>query len=165
MKIFLLLFCLISVNAFAETKDGDAKINMIQPLTLIQTQVVDFGDIATDGAGTVYMSGTRYNPIINCSGFDSHSCPKQGTHGLFLISGKRKTSVSLSIVNNGILANENGAVLTFVPELSKTITALNWKGERKIKVGGTIDLDGNQDAGDYSTTNSGGVPFQISVVY
>ncbi len=165
MKLFLLLFCLISVNVFAETKDGEARINMIQPLTFIQTQTVDFGDIATDGAGTVYMSGTRYHARITCSGFDSHSCPSQGIHGLFLISGKKKTSVSLSVDNNGILANENGAVLTFVPELSKTITALNWRGERKIKVGGTIDLDGNQDAGDYSTTSSGGVPFQISVVY
>ncbi len=164
-KYLAIILTLISFQSQALTGDGEAKINMIKPLTLTQTQSVDFGNIAVDGAGVVYLSGKTYHEKIYCSGFNSHSCPSLGTRGLFLISGKEKTSVSLSIVRGGILANENGDIVTFSPEINTENTTLNYKGERVIKVGGTISLSGNETAGEYSTLNSGGSPYQINVIY
>ncbi len=162
-KYLAIILTLISFQSKALIGEGEAKINMIQPLTLTQKKSVDFGNVSIDGAGIIYISPK--DKKISCSNFVSSSCPASGEIGEFEISGRKKTSVFLSVSQNGILAHANGATLTFIPELKDYTITLKNHGEGKVKVGGTISLLGNEDSGEFLTSNSGGIPYQINVIY
>ncbi|MHA1540715.1 MAG: DUF4402 domain-containing protein [Alphaproteobacteria bacterium] len=149
--------------AEAVSADGEARINMIQALTLTQTQSINYGDTAVDGAGTVNMAHS--SGAITCSGFNSHSCPATGTTGAFSVSGKSNTSVAVSVTSNATMSHSDSSTLTFIPSLSSTSVTLDGSGAGNISVGGAVALTGTESAGEYSTTNSGGVPYQINVVY
>ncbi len=143
--------------------EGDARINMIRPLTLLQSQSINFGDVAVDGGGVIGM--VQVSGAITCHGFRSHSCPATGITGEFSISGKSNTSVAISITANATMTHTDATSLTFYPSLSSTSMTLDGEGKGDLSIGGFISLTGMESAGEYSTNNSGGVPYQINVVY
>ncbi len=145
------------------TADGEARINMIRPLTLLQTQSINFGDIAVDGGGVIGM--VQVSGAMTCHGFVSHSCPATGTTGEFTISGKSNTSVAISITANAEMTHTDSSSLTFYPSLSSSSITLDGNGEGSLSIGGFVSLTGKESAGEYSTTNNDGTPYQINIVY
>ncbi len=163
VSLFALTVMMGSNAVEAVTADGEARINMIQALTLTQTQSINYGDVAVDGAGAVNMAHS--SGAIACSGFTSHSCPATGSTGEFSVAGKSNVSVAVSVSTNATMAHADSSTLTFVPSLSSTSVTLDGNGGGNVSVGGAVALTGTESAGEYSTTNSGGTPYQINVVY
>ncbi len=51
---FLALTVMFGTNVVkAASADGDARIDMVQPLSITQHESVDFGTVAVDGAGSI----------------------------------------------------------------------------------------------------------------
>ncbi len=158
---FLALTVMLGTNAVeAVQADGDARIDMVQPLAIVQVGSVDFGSVAVDGAGEIAMS--TIDGAISCTGFTSASCPATGSLGAFDVTGKTSSIVNITSTN-ATLANIDASTLTFVPAHVASAT-LDASG-MPFAVGGSIALTGTESAGEFNTTNAGGVPYVITAVY
>ncbi|MHA1541011.1 MAG: DUF4402 domain-containing protein [Alphaproteobacteria bacterium] len=159
----LALTVMIGTNAVeAVDADGDARIDMVQPLSIAQTASVDFGTVAVDGAGSIAMTSAG-GAQISCTGFTSASCPATGTDGLFTLTGKASTLVNITSTN-ATLENADASTLTFVPAHATDVT-FDASGDATIDVGGSIALLGTESSGEFNTTIGEGVPYVVTAVY
>ena len=158
----------VSISLQAASTTGDAQVDLAQPLTIEEDQSINLGTVAADGAGTVTMTPEG---VVTCSaGF---LCPGPGTKGIFTLSGKVGETVNVSVVENATLSIVVGKgvampginTMPFVPTLSSSSVVLDEFGEGTVTVGGIATIGSEQDSGVYTTGNTSGSVYTLSILY
>ena len=149
-KMLTALFALtLGASAvFAATTTGTARAEIIAPLSVTQTQQMDFGKIVQDAAGG--------NVVLGSNGVASSSLILVGATmaGEFEILGQPSQNVTVSLPATISLSDGGSAAMTISSlTMSKAAThALDISGESVFTVGGTLAVGAGQDAGVYTGT-------------
>ncbi|MBN2676222.1 MAG: DUF4402 domain-containing protein [Alphaproteobacteria bacterium] len=168
-KLFLgVLFTFGSLSSIhAATTTGEAHVNMITPLSIEETQSIDFGDVAIDGPGTLSMDSSGN---ISCP--SAYICGGTVISASFTISGKENTEVSITTNGSTARLAYNGLgldSLLFTPVLSTDGTGgsltLDESGSGIITAGGSITFTGSEKAGTYISNHVNGWGYQIDIIY
>lgn len=170
-KILFTLFTLISLKVNAATGTGEVQTVLANPLTVTNTQDINFGTIAIDpAAGTQVVSINPSSEAITCP--PTYVCSESGARGRIRIDGAPSTIVNFSIEGElAILSDGLGNTLIFDPVLQTgTDTWLNTisltqTGVINTSIGGSITFTGNETAGTYSSRNAGGSGYTFTVNY
>ncbi|MBN2675930.1 MAG: DUF4402 domain-containing protein [Alphaproteobacteria bacterium] len=167
LLLITIITLLRSTAVDAATATGDAHVNMITSLSLSEEQSVDFGDVAMDGPGIVTM---QPNGTVLCP--SAYLCPGPVMVGQFTVTGKPSEVVEIQVDESAMLSALYGKGVSapynmapFTPILSDSSVELDLNGEATFTVGGSVELDGSEQAGEFSTTKSYGAPYQLSVIY
>ncbi len=171
MKIFNLLprlglavtlTALTITVANADTIDGTATATVVAPLSIAQDTVMDFGSIAGGAAiGTVVMdtsggrTATGDAEIIDLS---------PGTAGAFTITGESGQVFSVTFTD-GTLTDTGGGNPMTVHTFTDTADGLLSAATESFTVGATLNVGVNQVPDSYSTANSNGTMYTITVNY
>jgi hypothetical protein len=142
-----------SANAATASATADAVI--LAPLTVTNTDNLDFGTVAVNGAGTVAVSsgGTRTcSANLVCSGTPSAAA--------FTVAGAASVNVSIGYQNiTTLTSGANSMVLSNLSNSAGGTLALNGSGAGAFTVGGDLAVAANQAAGTYQGS------FQVVVLY
>lgn len=160
---------ILSSGAFAATGTGHAQAELSTPLTVTNTQNIDFGTVAIDpaaGPQTITLnSGT--GDTVECPA--SYVCGS-GQPGLITITAQQYANINISIVGQtATLSDGAGNTLVFDPkfpdgtDLWTNQTMSTTSTTRPVY--GSISFTGNEPAGVYNTTNAGGSGYVVTVNY
>ena len=135
-----------SASTFAASIISTANANVIAAMTIGETQALDFGDIAEDGAGgTVALDATT--GARTPGGGASASAGGGDQRGIYAISGVAGKTYSISIPGVSLTGPGVAMPVVFTNDASLTIPGA---GTDNIGVGGTITLGVGQTPGPYS---------------
>ena len=133
-----------SASTFAASITSTADANVIAPMTITETTVLNFGDIAEDGTGgTVTLDATTGNRSVTLGATAvTGGADARGVYTLGGVSGKAY-SISIPDINlqNGLI----NLPATFTHTASGTLPAAT----EVIGVGGTVSLSAGQAPGLY----------------
>ncbi len=79
--------------------------------------------------------------------------------GLFSIYGAPNAAVNIKLDNSAVVANETSRTMTAALFSDASLTRLDYYGTGQIKVGGSLDVNPNQPAGQYTGT------YTVSISY
>jgi hypothetical protein len=174
MKTTVLKFFTLSVAIFAftnisfgqsqSTATADAGANIITPISISNTQGLDFGDIVSQtSAFTVTM--TAAGARTDESGLTGDESPllstDAGNQALFTITGEEDYQFSVTLPTSIPLTATGADPMTvngFTMNLNETNNTLTG-GSVDLSVGATLNVNASQDAGAYSGT------FDVTVAY
>ena len=135
-----------SASTFAASVTSTANANVIAAMTIGETQALDFGDIAEDGAGgTVALDATT--GARTPGGGASASAGGGDQRGIYAITGVIGKTYSISIPGVSLTGPGVAMPVVFSNDASLTIPG---SGSDNIGVGGTITLGVGQTAGGYA---------------
>lgn len=156
-----------------DTATADAQAEVLDALVLTNTTALDFGAMVVSGAGGNVVLGptntlTCTDPDIVCSGTTSVAA--------FTVEGTANRAVTINLpagainlrhpnYNAGVSTGEHTIELTaFTSSATNATTGdpevtLDGVGDGSFTVGGTITLDGSEEAGLFEGT------FDVSVEY
>lgn len=159
----------MSSAAHADTATADATAEILDALVLNNTSALDFGTMVVSGAGSVTLFS---DGSLDCSAADIICSGTTSVAG-FTVEGTAAKAVTInlptgdvelrhpsytaataaehSIILNTFTSSENGGS---GPEVT-----LDAAGDAAFDVGGTITLDGTEEAGVFDAT------FDVSVEY
>ena len=158
--------CLASAGQAApgdtSTTNGEAAAIVVQPLQIVAVDQLRFGVIQSSPvAGTVTVSPEG----VISSSFDLSAFPSTRAPAYFVVAGERNRRFISSISNSTVISNANGATM-IVSDLDFTrtnapnpINRLNAAGTFNLYVGGELNVQADQEPGNYS-----GV-FDVTVLY
>ncbi|MBN2779624.1 MAG: DUF4402 domain-containing protein [Alphaproteobacteria bacterium] len=171
LKLSFFVFGFFFVSSLeAATGSGHVQTELSQPLSVAETQTIDFGTIEIDpsaGPQTVSMNA-RYEDIT-CPA--TYVCQASGTQGLITTSGLDNQLFHISLSGSvAILSDGQGNILTFDPffwnELEEKNTYIPSGNTSTFEwIGGTLSFTGDEPAGTYSSSNAGGSPYVVTVNY
>ena len=157
-KIYLLAAVSVLTLGYAEvwaaqaTGTGNISAKIVAPVTVTETQGLDFGTILapTDSAKTVTIStdGSRSD---GGSGILVNTNP--GKAGLFNVTGADSQTMTIKVPNTVTLTSTGGGSMTvnnFVTEPDSELTLSGTSGQ--IKVGADLAVSQGQAEGDYTGT-------------
>ena len=153
----------------AATTTGDAQVELVTPLSIaaatVGSDLIDFGTVAIDGAGTITMDTTGGGIICDTPGDENFSCPSSGTMGDYIISGQTGTNVTVT-ASSTTLGDGVASTIAFVPALNRSgpFALAATDEENHILIGGELTIVGDEAAGTYTTGNGGG-SFTLEVLY
>ena len=154
---------LLSTGVNAAAVDGNATAELIEPLVINETNVMNFGTLAAGSlVSTVVMdtSGGLTTPTG-----DATIISGTPSAGAFTISGESSTLVDITISSSGTLTN--GSEIITVDNFTDTSlgvpVSLDGSGGLIVSVGATLNLAADQAGGTYTTV--GGAPFTVTVNY
>lgn len=155
-------------GTFAATGTGHAQAELTSPLTITNTVNVDFGVIAIDpaaGPQTILIDGTH---TVHCPA--TYVCSGTPSGGGLQITGAPDVTVYVNLVGStATLSDGTGNSITFDPSFGNSsdstpfIIATN--GTRNVSIIGELTFSGNEPAGTYNTTNTGGSGYTVTVNY
>ena len=120
---------------------------------------MNFGLIAHDNtAKTVTLTNAG---TVTCPA--NYLCTGTPTTGQFTVAGQGTENISITLAG-GILSDGNTHTLALTPTVASPTQALI-AGAATINVGASFTTVANQTAGLYSTENSGGLPYTVTVNY
>ena len=157
-KIYLLAAVSVLTLGYAEvwaaqaTGKGNISAKIVAPVTVTETQGLDFGTILapTDSAKTVTIStaGSRSDDgsgiLVNTN---------KGKAGLFNVTGADSQTMTIEVPNTVTLNSTGGGSMTvnnFVTEPANNLTLSGTSGQ--IKVGADLAVSQGQAEGDYTGT-------------
>ena len=157
-KIYLLAAVSVLTLGYAEvwaaqaTGEGNISAKIVAPVTVMETQGLDFGTILapTDSAKTVTIStdGSRSDDgsgiLVNTN---------TGKAGLFNVTGAENQSMTINVPSSATLTGTGGATMTvdtFATDPNDNLTLSGTSGQ--IKVGADLTVKANQAVGDYTGT-------------
>lgn len=178
-KILFPIALLLASNVFAATGTGHARAELSAPLSVTNTQDVNFGTIAIDpGAGSQNVSYTNQSGITCPSGYVCSGTPQLG---IAQISGAPDSSLSVSIAEGMTVLSNGDKTINFDPYFTWYSYAYSSGGGSgnihnktfsqnpatsiELRIGGTLYFTGSEDAGTYSSRTAGGSGYQITVNY
>lgn len=168
-KILFPIALLLASNVFAATGTGHAQAELSQPLTVENTQNINFGTISIDpGAGTQTVSLTN-SSVVTCPA--SYSCSGGAHWGLIKVKGAQDQIVNVNMIGStATLSDGSGNTITLDPwfstggdEYTKSLSSIS--GELNMGIYASITFTGNEVAGTYSSTNAGGSGYTVTVNY
>lgn len=131
-----------------------------QPIGILKTMDMSFGNIAVISAGTVILdpSGSR----IGTGGVTLPAIAGTITAASFDVSGGANLTYAITLPLNCVISSggNNMTVDTFTSTPVSTGT-LNGIGTQQLKIGATLNIAGAQPAGNYTS----GSPFTVTVNY
>lgn len=148
-----LCFCATQAMAANSPATGDAKAKIIAPLTITQSENMNFGTMLSSSAHnvTLDLADGRESTVDAMLVEDSANAPKSGK---FVInnggSGAVKATITLpdsTTVKNG---STNLTVDTFTSDFPSDGSI--GVGNTTLKVGATLHVTANAPAGDYTGT-------------
>lgn len=170
-KLFSILLFFSSTATFAATGTGHAQAALSQPLVINHYSNVNFGTVSIDpnsGTQTINIHST-YLPM-SCP--STYVCAGDADNGAVIVHGAPDTQIHLSLAGStATLSNGDGQFLTFDPMfLPAAETRTGMIGSLPsnyavIAIGGKITFTGNEVAGIYNTTNTGGSGYTVTVNY
>lgn len=157
-KIYLLAAVSVLTLGYAEvwaaeaTGTGNIRAKIVAPVTVTETQGLDFGTILapTDSAKKVTIStdGSRSDDgsgiLVNTN---------IGKAGLFNVTGAEKQSMKINVPSSATLTGTGSDKMTvdnFVTEPANNLTLSGTSGQ--IKVGADLTVSQGQAEGDYTGT-------------
>ncbi|MEM9500291.1 MAG: DUF4402 domain-containing protein [Pseudomonadota bacterium] len=162
----------MSTVAHADTETADARAEVLDALVLTNTGALDFGTMVVSGAGIVVLDSgnnlTCTDPDIICSGTTSAAA--------FDVEGTANKAVTINLptaginlrhpsYNAGVSTGEHTIELSAFTSSDTNATSgdpevtLDGAGDATFTVGGTITVDGSEEAGLFEGT------FDVSVEY
>ena len=145
---------------------GVADSFSITPLTLTPGVSMDFGQISSGTAGgTIILNETSGARSVSAGDADVVSNAVAGTPGAFTITGDVGMAFNVSYVDGVLTDASGGNPITIGAFTDTTATLILTGGVDSFSVGASLTLTGSQPAGNYSTSNPGGVPYSITVNY
>ena len=167
LSVAIFAFSTISFGQSQSTATADAGANIITPISISNTQGLDFGDIVSQtSAFTVTMSASGSR--TDASGLTGDQSPllstDAGNQALFTITGKEgyKFSVllptSINLSASGVTGAKDMAVDTFTSNLNAANNTLTG-GSVDLSVGATLNVNATQAAGVYEGS------FTVTVAY
>jgi len=172
MKKILLtsLFALatvISVGAHAsesDQADGTARVKVRKALKIQESQVMDFATVTLGtGSSTVSIDNTGAVSTTNNTYVPSGT----GSAGSFDIVGPDSQALTVTYTD-GTLANTSGDTIALtVDGVTGNATSVTTDsiGNANLTVVGNLAFTGNEPNDDYSTENTSGVPYTVTVSY
>ena len=151
--IFAATFLLLSFSApgVAASAVTTIKVSVARFISITNTSLLEFGTVpASTTAGTVFINtdGNRFatgGVTIDPAGLF--------TPAKFYIEGKPDSEFSVKLPSKVVLRDGNGNTINVDNFKADTkFGQLNSNGTLEISVGGQINLDPNQSAGDYTGT-------------
>ncbi len=166
------MFAALGMSSVAQAQDSataDATAEILEALVLTNNSALDFGTMVVSGGGAVTIAA---DGTLTCSATDIICSGTTSVAG-FSVEGTANNAVTINLPTgsvelrhpaftpatalqhaielNNFTASENG---TGGPEVT-----LDGAGEATFDVGGTITLDGSEEAGTFDGT------FDVSVEY
>lgn len=145
---------------------GTSETVAITPLTLTAGVAMNFGQLASGSSGgTIVLNASSGARSVGSGDAEVITVASPGTPGTFTIQGEASQTFSVSY-GNGSLTNAGGGnamALTGFTDTSAAIVLTG--GADPFSVGATLNMSGSQPAGNYSTSNPGGVPYTVTVNY
>ncbi|MDO4183954.1 MAG: DUF4402 domain-containing protein [Rhodospirillales bacterium] len=147
-----LCFCATQAMAANSPATGDAKAKIIAPLTITQSENMNFGTMLSSSAHNVTLDHAdgRTSTVNAMLVDDKANAPKSGK---FVIKNGGTSAVTATIslpASTTVSANETSLTVdTFTsdfPTGSNNIPA----GDTNLKVGATLHVTANAPAGDYT---------------
>jgi len=154
-----LLLLTASVPAFADSTNGastsgTASVTVLAPLTLTQTQGLDFGTITSGGSsGTVAIDATGARTVASGVGSVAADVGKQA---IFTVTGD--TNNAINVVVGSSITGFSTSGITGTTATGTLPTALS-SGSATFDVGGALTIPASTAAGSYSGT------YTVSVNY
>jgi len=147
----------LSSGAFAQVQiDGQASVEIISTMSIVETTAMDFGQlvpgtavdtVSMDSAGTVTTAGGP----VGAQEFPG-STP---TAALFTITGQPSSTIAVTVVDGAADLSGPGADIVFdSPVASSASVALDAAGSGTFTVGGDITIDPSQTAGTYTSATA-----------
>ena len=167
LSVAIIAFSTISFGQSQSTATADAGANIITPISISNTQGLDFGDIVSQtSAFTVTMSASGSR--TDASGLTGDQSPllstDAGNQALFTITGEEdyKFSVllptSIDLSASGVTGAIDMEVNTFKSNLNAANNILTG-GSVDLSVGATLNVNATQAAGVYEGS------FTVTVAY
>lgn len=146
-----LLLLNTSVTSYAASAVTTIKVSVVRFLSITNTSLLEFGTVSastTAGAVLIDTDGNRFatgGVTIDPAGLF--------TPAKFYIEGKPDSEFTMNLPNKVVLRDGNGNTINVDKFQADTETGqLSSNGTLEIRVGGQINLDPNQSAGDYTGT-------------
>lgn len=143
-----------------ESKSGvlTASVTIKNSLSVQETQSLDFGTIiAMPQPQSIKMSTNGQR-----SGGVSSQYDATGQQGIFKVTGNPGYQVNINVPASAVIQNSNGTSLNVTLNTDSTTLMLNESGgtgTATFSVGGTLEVNANQDQGDYQGTYTVGVNY------
>jgi len=151
------LFPRAGITAGPVDADGNASVVIVNQVGIESVQDMDFGTLISpgyNGTFTLSTSGT-----LSCA--SQWICTGTPAVGKFIVSANN-ASVNVTY-QDGTLSDGAGHTLALAVTGDNTVTLTNGTGE--LKVGATLSTAWDTPAGTYSTANTGGQPYKVTVNY
>jgi Mat/Ecp fimbriae major subunit len=137
---------LVSTGAQAATVSADARVEIIAPVTLVETAGLNFGIVAPGAAaGSVDIGTGSDTPTCSVGVI----CMSGGSRGTFELTAASGYSVDVTIDPTTSLT---GAGAPMLVTLTSGGTIIATGGTQTFYVGGTLDVGAAQTAGTYTGT-------------
>ena len=155
------LTVLAASPAYAASTDGNAESEILQPLTLTQVSILDFGSIVpSNAAGRINI---RRNDGVCVAQGGAMLIGTGCQRGEFLITGPSRQRVSVATAAAPITLSRSGGGATMTMDRVRINGGpnkrLNAAGERTFYVSGRLRVGANQAEGVYDGT------FNVTVDY
>lgn len=155
----VLLVAAFSTASYAQTTSAEASARIVTPLEINKVQDLLFGNIAAGPtAGTVVIATD--DSRTNTGGVTLISAGNTSHAAEFGITGYPDATFTIDVPTSIKLASgdQEMDVDNFVSSLGAS-SSLNGQGEANLKVGATLNIEANQEAGLYQGS------FDVTVAY
>lgn len=179
--LLAVLFLYFSASpALSQNAQIEASVTFVKALSLTAKEM-GFGKIEIiNGAAANIVSLSAADGSLSCSNNVDYGCPSTGVRGELDINGSAGMAVNISCETNGALSDGTDSIDLQNTEISISGSALTCNGINmtsathtlgaplgdKVYIGGELNITAAGIAvGDYNTSNSGGAPIAIKVLY
>lgn len=147
---------MVSTGANAATVSATAEVDILAPVTLVQTAGLDFGVVASGAAaGTVTL--TPVSDVRTCSA--GLACVGAANRGAFSVVGASGYTVIITVAPATTLTGTGGAPMALSLAGSNPIIIANGLPQT-FNVGGSLTVGAAQGAGTYTGTYNVSADYQ-----
>lgn len=156
-------------NATADTINGTATATVITPVTVTEATPLTFGSFAVGPTGGTVVLSTA--GAVSNSGDVELVSASTTSAATFTISGQPSTAISVSLNTAGAQLDDGsagggGSPMTLGSFTDSGLpTTTDATGSATFNVGATLNVNGSQAPGSYSTSTGDGVPYTVTVSY
>lgn len=149
---------LLASNSTADTATGASQANLLQGLSIIFSQDLDFGVILppTDG-DQITVSEATNSPSISAVG--SSVLSGSFSRGLFDITGTPNTTTTVTVSDSATLTGPGDPMTVDNLVVNRSAPLMGDLGTTEIVVGGRLNVNPSQTPGDYTGT------YEVTVAY
>lgn len=141
------------------TANFTASVTIIQPIEITTTSQMDFASLDAQTGGEVVLTPDNQRRATGGVILAEGGAVSAAT---FKVTGEPGLSFNISLPNSShILTNGNENIIIRDFESSMNSTESLGSGTKEFSVGATLDIEGGQDPGFYSST----VPLAVTVNY
>lgn len=153
----------LSTGLQAASVSGTATARVVTPISISQNTPMNFGDVAVGtGGGTVVLLTDDSRSV---TGDAEALSTTTGTAAIFDVTGFSGATYAISYTA-GTLSDGGGNTMTvnaFTDDTAGSGTLI--LGSDQFVVGATLNINGGQATGTYSTGNAGGTAYTVTVNY